>query len=628
MLLNPKTFGKTKNSKINSIMTMQSLNKVMGSILGASLLLGAASCSDDHFDIRPAQESAANTIWQNIEANPQLDSLAMILKRIKVYRKDTDKNVAQNYAELLNQPQTFTFWAPLNGTYNAKAILEELDQVDSLRAQGKDVEAAKQEYSIGQQFVQNHLARFNYESNAGLQEVRLLNSKLCDYNAAAGTFNGLALNSQYKNVPSSNGTMHVLEGRSPFAYNIFDYFKSHSDQFSNIYATLSDTLIDKDEFSPESSVAGALNENGEMVYVDSVYINNNTLLTASHASIKDEDSLYVAIAPSDNAWQSAMSKVGALMKYNRRYKVNYIKESANVFSQDYTLNADSLSDYNTKMLLLGAMYFSPGYFHEDFSRSDSAGIINYVMTADSLMTTNYWYLYNPTPGQVNPMLANADVIKASNGYILSLNDYTIDPAYFYQSKREINMFYDSNVGYNSNAVVTGGTPVTLIEGSNRDTTDHIVGEVEDGQYRFFQASGQMRLYVPLREVMSGSYRIRAEILPNRINTAYKLFDQTTGEEIVDREHNKFRCSVHGDDYTKTVTGGSNRDILVNQDSIQIVTLFDKVTFDKCYYNLPTGVESFPVLVFEFTRSMLNGMTNKNMVVGLSLGKIYVEPIRE
>lgn len=594
------------------------------------MLLGFASCSDDHYDIRPAEESAAYTLWQNIEANPQLDSLAMILKRVKVYRKETDNNAAQNYAELLNQPQTFTLWAPLNGTYNAKAVLDQLDQVDAMRAEGNREAANKLEYTIGQQFVQNHLARFNYESNRGQQEVRLLNSKLVYYNAAGNLFNGVNLNSHYAAIPCSNGNMHIIDGRSPFAYNVYDFFKAYSDSYSNVYGTISDPSVDKDTFSPELSIEGALNENGEMVYVDSVYTNSNDLLDASRAQIKNEDSLYVAIVPTDRCWDQAMQKVGSLYKYGRNYRTKYNKESADVFSQNYTLDRDSLQDYNTKMALISGMFISPGYFNEEISRSDSAGIVNYVMNSDSLLTTNGLYFYNPTPGHKNPMLDNVTPVKASNGYVFPLESYTIDPSYFYQTKEEINMTYSDNVGYNSNAVVTGGTAVTLVEGVNRDSTaDHIKGEVENNSYRFFQAQGQMILYIPLRNVYSGSYRIKMQLLPNRINTAYKLYD-ADGNELVDRENNVFRASVRPDENPRTnyVTGGRNVEIKVNQDSIQTVTLFDKVTFDKSYNNLPQGVESFPILRLEFTRSMINNMKYKDMVIGLSIGKVILEPVHE
>ena len=60
----------------------------MGGVLGAAMLLGFASCSDDHYDIKTGgAASANNTIWQNIQATPQLDSLGMILNRVRVYTK-------------------------------------------------------------------------------------------------------------------------------------------------------------------------------------------------------------------------------------------------------------------------------------------------------------------------------------------------------------------------------------------------------------------------------------------------------------------------------------------------------------------------------------------------------------
>ena len=86
------------------------------------MLMGMASCSDDHYDIRtddsPAGVTAGRTIWQNIEANPDLSDFAEILKKIKVYRKEEDKSATLTYAELLNSPQSFTVWAPLNDTYD------------------------------------------------------------------------------------------------------------------------------------------------------------------------------------------------------------------------------------------------------------------------------------------------------------------------------------------------------------------------------------------------------------------------------------------------------------------------------------------------------------------------------
>ena len=606
-------------------MTMKSFYKVAGGILGASLLLGATACSDDHYDIHEAQASAANTIWQNIEGNQQLDSLAMILKRTNVYRKENEKSAGQTYAELLDQPQTFTFWAPVNGSYNAKSILDQLDEADALIAEGKIAEGHKKNYVVGQQFVQNHMARFNFESNHANQEVRLLNSKLTYYNAAAGTFNSVPLYTDYANVPSSNGNLHVLNGRSPFAYNVFDYMKSYTD-YSKVYAALSDSLVDKDTFSPESSIEGAMNEDGQMVYVDSVYTNSNTILTASRASIKDEDSLYIAIIPTDNAWDQAFQKVGSLYNYAESYQTSYNKEDAKVFSETYKLNADSLKQLNTNSSLISNMFFSPGYFDTEISRTDSAGLINYFLNSDSVRATTGLYLYNPNPGSPNSMLSGITPVKASNGYIFPLENYTIDPTYFHQQSIEYDLAYGNNVGYSTNIAVQGGTQVTLVENSNWDTTIEGGDNIDNQTYRFFQANGQMKVYIPLRNVLSGTYRVKLQLIPNRINSAYKLYDDD-GNELIDRENNQFRCSIHGDKFSNE-TWGKNTTITVNQDSVQTVTLFDEVTFPKCYADLPSDLESFPVLVLELTRQMINGMTYKDMVVGISARKLILEPVHK
>lgn len=113
-------------------MKLKSVQKVMGGILGAAVLLGIPSCSDDHFDIKT--QGAGNTIWQNIEANPELKDVAEILKEVKVYTKLEDKKRSMTYAELLNQPQSFTFFAPVNGSFDANEYLTQIEKIKTLRA--------------------------------------------------------------------------------------------------------------------------------------------------------------------------------------------------------------------------------------------------------------------------------------------------------------------------------------------------------------------------------------------------------------------------------------------------------------------------------------------------------------
>ena len=280
---------------------MKGLNNILvkGGFWGVAALFGVTACSDDHFDIQTAGPVGSKTIWQNIEEQPQLDSLAMILSRTVVMKDENDQKSVLTYAELLNQSQSFTVFAPLNGTYNAKQYIDLLNEADNLMASGTEegkAQALALRYTVSNQFAGNHIARFNYESNQRAQDVRMLNSKLCEFNAGDKLFNGVSLSSDEYNA--SNGTMHVLNGQSPFRNNIYDFMENDS-RFSDIYAYLSDPLIETREFSESQSTQGAMNENGEMIYVDSVYVTHNEVLDYCGALISNEDSLYIAMIPTN-----------------------------------------------------------------------------------------------------------------------------------------------------------------------------------------------------------------------------------------------------------------------------------------------------------------------------------------
>lgn len=84
------------------------------SVLASSALLAFVACSDDHFDIKN-NFGSDKTLWENIESDAQLSDFATLLKRTKVIKADNDHKATLTAAELLNQPQTFTIWAPVNG---------------------------------------------------------------------------------------------------------------------------------------------------------------------------------------------------------------------------------------------------------------------------------------------------------------------------------------------------------------------------------------------------------------------------------------------------------------------------------------------------------------------------------
>lgn len=605
---------------------------VVSGFMGGALLLSLVACTDDHFDIQKGTASGANTIWQNIEANPELDSLAMILRRTKVMRTELDRGNKQTFAELLSQPQELTVWAPKNGTYHAKRYLDMLDEADALR-ESDQVTAMRIDYEVANQFARNHIARFNYESITGNQQVRLMNSKLCNYDASAGTFNGVLIDAAAGRVVSSNGMLHVIDGQSVFFNNIYDFIMSGNSEFSKIYDEIH--AEDVITFSPSLSTEGTMNDNGQMEYVDSVYVNNNDLLTSAGALISDEDSLYIAIIPTNAAWDEGMEKLKSLYHYADKYWYEWSSTAtapqgtgAFVKKDMPEINMDSLTNLNAKNLLVKSMFIAPSRFR-NVNIADSAALIDYVLTADSLNCTNGVILYNKNRDKeglekINPMFVGIEPIRASNGYILPLSSYTIDPAYSYMSKMDLKAYNSWNVvSVNGAREGYAGMPITLTENTRNDTTvtgDPIVGNVEEDRYALFQSNGQ-NLYIKFRlnGILSGHYKISIEVLPNGISNQYVqgMYPPAEG----DLQKPVFAAQLFDDQGNRLAQVSNKR---VGQDAVELITLWEDFEFKNSYNGLPDLYTTFPYLQIEMTeRNQRNGKCD-----ALSISRVLIEPVRE
>lgn len=566
---------------------MKGLNNILvkGGFWGVAALFGVTACSDDHFDIQTAGPVGSKTIWQNIEEQPQLDSLAMILSRTVVMKDENDQKSVLTYAELLNQSQSFTVFAPLNGTYNAKQYIDLLNEADNLMASGTEegkAQALALRYTVSNQFAGNHIARFNYESNQSAQDVRMLNSKLCEFNAGDKLFNGVSLSSDEYNA--SNGTMHVLNGQSPFRNNIYDFMENDS-RFSDIYAYLSDPLIETREFSESQSTQGAMNENGEMIYVDSVYVTHNEVLDYCGALISNEDSLYIAMIPTNEAWKEAIETLKPYLNYADEYGYDTQNRVVNnsYFGQTQTFTQeerDSLFEYNAKMMLAQSMFVNPSTF-DGIDTSDSAAVISHALSADSLIATNYVIYYNPTPGQQNPIFNPAVPTRASNGYIFPLEHFKTDPCYVWMTETE----FSPSGSYMLGEFVTNYSTITLTD-ANRNTE---IEGAEDVDYIVrFEKSGSMSLYFRMpSNLLSGEYKISAVMAPSAILLNYAESEEAQDEEI------EFDATIETD-YKQTM-GQRVTGLTVSPEKVDTVVLWENFKFERAYYGLPEEVSSFPVL---------------------------------
>ena len=567
-------------------------NTVKAGLLGAAVLLGFTACTDDHFDIQPSTVSGSNTIWQNVEANADLDSVAMILRRCKVMKSQTDKSAKQTYAELLATSQQLTAWLPKNGTFNAKQYLDELDSAAVLRAKD-EMAGTRAEYDVANRFARNHIARFNYESNMGEQRIALMNSKIVNYNAGEGTFNGVKLDAANANILSSNGMLHVLDGESQFAYNIFERLQVDS-RFAKIYGDIDKYNVYT--FSSSSSTQGSMNHNGSMEYVDSVWSRTNSLMSDARLTyLTDEDSLYVSVIPTGAAYEAARQKLQGLFKYAKNY--NYAWDAS---KRDWTnkgtnalkFNTDSLTTYNVTSGILSASSFSVGYNSEGpVTTSNPQAFLNHVLTADSLNSSADLVIYNKDKGNVNPIFDGQtadDAIKASNGYIFAVDNYNYDPSYSFIQKMNIN-------GHNTSQV-TGSTSeqaqyVTL-NNENQNAEVNVDALGVDNFYYYFPVSGNSQLNIDfkLNNVLSTKYKISIVLLPNRVN-----INNIRAEEdgTIIEEKPVFDVQIRDD--KGSMIGKAVKNVSVDQDKVEKKVLWEAFEFPYAYFGLPSGYESFPVL---------------------------------
>ncbi len=595
-------------------------NTVKAGLLGAAVLLGFTACTDDHFDIQPSTVSGSNTIWQNVEANADLDSVAMILRRCKVMKSQTDKSAKQTYAELLATSQQLTAWLPKNGTFNAKQYLDELDSAAVLRAKD-EMAGTRAEYDVANRFARNHIARFNYESNMGEQRIALMNSKIVNYNAGEGTFNGVKLDAANANILSSNGMLHVLDGESQFAYNIFERLQVDS-RFAKIYGDIDKYNVYT--FSSSSSTQGSMNHNGSMEYVDSVWSRTNSLMSDARLTyLTDEDSLYVSVIPTGAAYEAARQKLQGLFKYAKNY--NYAWDAS---KRDWTnkgtnalkFNTDSLTTYNVTSGILSASSFSVGYNSEGpVTTSNPQAFLNHVLTADSLNSSADLVIYNKDKGNVNPIFDGQtadDAIKASNGYIFAVDNYNYDPSYSFIQKMNIN-------GHNTSQV-TGSTSeqaqyVTLDkENQNADVNVDALGV--DNYYYYFPVSGNSQLNIDfkLNRVLSTKYKISIVLLPNRVNINNI---RTKDDGTVIEEKPVFDVQIRDD--KGSMIGEAVKNVSVDQDKVEKKVLWEAFEFPYAYFGLPSGYESFPVLRI----SMSYPQQRKGNCKALSIAKVILEPVR-
>ena len=461
------------------------------------VLLGAAfftlhsslftSCSDwdDHFDAGTSvTASQEGSLWTNIEQNKELTQFTSLLKKV-------------GYDNLLNQAQSYTVWAPKDGTFDYAALQQESDA------------------NVLRQFVQNHIARNNYPASGEVGErIYMLNKKVMNF---ASTADGYAMQDvplQLPSIGANNGIIHQLEGKIPFLPNIYESLNNQDFPIDSIsdYFHASDTLI----LDESRSVQGPA-VNGEITYLDEVYTERNELYSYYRAYINREDSSYSMLVPNNEAWTKAKNRLNQLFTFPDQLRTSLFIENNGKFERkDTTItinNAAHVQDSIVNRWILNNLFFNNRLYDNQKLANLQDGE---TLVCDSLRNTCD-YIYNAA--EARELLKDAKRVDKSNGAIF-ITDTLRQPVWkgwcpMIQVEAENNYYlasYDNTFREPQRKRV-----------SSSNQNPQVSGNVSNGYYLEVEpasSTSDEKVWFFLPNVRSATYRAFIRIVPSNITNTY------------------------------------------------------------------------------------------------------------
>ena len=520
-------------------MNTQLYKWLTGSAMAASLMVGFTACSDDHFDIT-SEAAGKQTIWQNIQANSsQLSEYADILQSV-YYSPTEGKTTPETYANLLDGDQTFTVWAPVNGSFRYsyyKGLLQ-TGVRDSI-------------YKVEKELIRNNMTRYSHVVN-GSDSVKLdlFNSKAAWLNNEAQTIKGVTISTP--NIGAKNGVLHITKAPMAYQPNLYEYLASRQDLDSiNAFIKSFQTI----EFNEAASTQGPTID-GEITWVDSItYVANDYTSLFMEAFLEREDSNYVMILPTNETWKNTLERTKKYFKFKASYKqdINTQTEGgadtviAGVETVFTPAELDSLTNLYSKNAICQHLAFNANWQYEQIPVTSIADIRAADARKDSLRSTaDMKFKKTGTLNGTNKVNAvevkdfaalfgNADPVEVSNGYAYVVDEFAY-PSTVYAPNRDL----DSYVVYESCDNQCAPYHNTWTWESHVTMTDTVTGEViaeRDSTYRYD--------YLVMANKTSTSHPGAFFQLPNVLSCKYDIY-VVIGYNTDYQMQNKFRAYISYD----------------------------------------------------------------------------------
>lgn len=380
-------------------------NSLGKSVWVVSAVFALASCNDwkDHYSYDSNYNgSELLTIAEFIESLPAEQTQDFIDVLSSTYMFNGDKLTLDTYWDLLGGDQFITVWVPDKSMVDA-------DDWAKYKKEDKNLLENKR---AGQEFIQNHIARFRHTVSAKTDEkIIMLSNKT--FESKPGSIDGVSYKpgADMINIRCKNGIIHMLNGRLRYRPTIYEYLTRNSHDIKTENGALYDyrgilgNWFDKyteEKIDEAKSVSSGINpQTGVMEYVDSVIIRKSILLDR-FGDISCEDSTYALILPTPAVWNAEYDSVSKFFEYG---PLENDPDSLQIFYTNYSMLSDMFFNMNPKVQL---------------SKKDSIVSTTYDRNYNLRHKVRY-NVYDQPYKSTGLIGSSIDSVKCSNGIIYICN---------------------------------------------------------------------------------------------------------------------------------------------------------------------------------------------------------------
>lgn len=453
-------------------------------LIACSLCCGGAAafdgCADwdDHYDANSELlDTQQSTLWENIANTDNLSQFASLLKKV-------------DYDAVLNASQTYTVWAPVNGSFDYETLNAFSDE------------------RLRREFIENHIARSNYPASGVLDNLPIytLNEKLAHFNGDL-YYDMQGISVVRPNLASENGTIHLLGGKIPFVQNIYESLNANEfpiDSISNFYHS-----YDVKKLNEYKSVQGPT-VNGEITYLDSVFDEHNDLFADYYAYINREDSNYSMIIPTNDAWTKAKEKVSQYFHYVPSFE--FIEDLATKLKTKVEIaDVQYLQDSMVNRMLTANLYYNNNLYDNKKLKTLNTGE---TLQCDSLYSTLRRKVYSEDAAS---LLHGATRYTCSNGIAWITDSLRMQPWLFWNPEIVVEGETSQYLA-NTNNVYEPVQRVTVVgENQNPEISGRLSKDVYlEAQPASSNVNPEVDYYLP--DVRSTTYSIYIVIVPPHITS--------------------------------------------------------------------------------------------------------------